>query len=352
MLRLWHGISSSPISSLYGAFGIGAIIAAQISRPFIKFSPLANTNLTENSTITASHIQLQIPYGCGTILATIATIGLFITQYYELTELKKFRQYQQQIKPMIVNQIENSITNTVDVVYFVRVQKIFFQNVIYKNKAIFIMFSQILLLCMVFASGYAFMILNYYLLTFFTKGPAKLEVNVFINVYTLFLCFFIFGRLLSAFVAFKINAFLFYCMVDVAAVISVGLFTLPFFNAKPIPIYIIMPIIGLVYGPLQPAGFMIASELLGNVKSVVVALFCMSNNLGATFSQISTGYLIDNFKPDSDWFLYTDATSIYIVPFLFLFYIVINFTVFIMILMIRKVTRQYIKTNTKYLTAK
>ncbi len=357
MLRLWHGISSSPISSTYGSYGIGAIIAAQLAKPFIKFNPIENVenktaNVTENSTILPSDIQLQIPYGCGTILAAIVTVGLFISQYYELIELKKFKEYRQKMK-LIVSTEETSvkpIKNTTDAIYCMRVQKMFFQNVVYKNKAVFIMFFQILLLCIIFMSVYAFLILNNFLLTFFTKGPAKLEIGLYINIYSLFWFFFIFGRLLSVFVAFKMNAFLFYGLIVVSSFVSVGLFILPFFNSKTIPIYFILATIGLVNGPLQPSGFMIATALLGNVKSIVIALFCTSFNLGAIFSQISAGYIFDNFKPDPDWFLYTDATSVYILPFLLFFYVALNLVVFFISFMIFKFSSKYVQNNTKQIT--
>jgi MFS family permease len=359
ILRLWHGISSSPISGTYGSYGIGAIVAAQLAKPFIKFNPLEShfnetANITGNSTsnstkiILPEEIQLQVPYGCGVILGALVTIGLLVSQYYELKELKNVKLHQNKQQATLIVKEQKTLTKRdapTDKVYLAGVQKIFFLNVLYKNMSVFIIFLQIFLLCIMFISVYAFLILNNFLLTFFTKGPAKLEVSVFISIYTVFWLFFISGRLLSVFIAYKMNSFVFYGTVISLSFVSVGLFVFPFFNSKILPIYFILAFIGLVNGPLQPACFMLASKIIGDVKSVVVALFCTSFNLGAMLSQVSSGYILDNFKPEPDWFLYTDATSIYILPFLLFSYVALNFTVFIISVLIFRFSEKYIKSN-------
>ena len=40
ILKLWDGVSSSPINALHAGFGVGALIALEIAKPVIKFQPL------------------------------------------------------------------------------------------------------------------------------------------------------------------------------------------------------------------------------------------------------------------------------------------------------------------------
>ena len=47
VLKLWDGISSSPINAMHSGYGIGALIAVQLAKPFIKFDPLQSVKDAE-----------------------------------------------------------------------------------------------------------------------------------------------------------------------------------------------------------------------------------------------------------------------------------------------------------------
>ena len=40
VLCLWSGISNSPINGAQAGYGVGALIAVFISKPFVKFNPV------------------------------------------------------------------------------------------------------------------------------------------------------------------------------------------------------------------------------------------------------------------------------------------------------------------------
>jgi hypothetical protein len=75
----------------------------------------------------------------------------------------------------------------------------------------------------------------------------------------------------------------------------------------------------------------------------------MSLIVGGTISQISTGYIFDHFKPKPDWFLYTDASYVCILPFLLLFWISLNLIAFLLSFLIFKFSKNYLERNMQIL---
>ena len=77
-LKTWDGISTSPLNAMHAGYGIGGILAVQISKPFIKFDKM--TPLPESGAngsggepqASAADISIGTPY------IITATIGVAV----------------------------------------------------------------------------------------------------------------------------------------------------------------------------------------------------------------------------------------------------------------------------------
>lgn len=110
ILNLWSGISTSPINAMHAGYGIGAILAVQISKSYIVFSvydsflAAAKTNTStsvgrrETSTTIAANetstswekIDLTVPYRFSGIVAMLLALLFLIAQVYENKVLGAF----------------------------------------------------------------------------------------------------------------------------------------------------------------------------------------------------------------------------------------------------------------------
>ena len=88
--------------------------------------------------------------------------------------------------------------------------------------------------------------------------------------------------------------------------------------------------------PVIPSVYMILKYVMGHVSSVLIALFGIGMAAGAISAQYVTSYLLDEFKPSPNWFNYTDATSVYIIPIIVLVNVFVSFFVLIILIIVFK----------------
>jgi fucose permease len=111
ILSLWSGISHSPINLVHAGYGVGAILAVQLAKPFIKFDPMdkykkmetnniemlrtnettmktSTLDLTISSTLQHSNnIDIRIPYWVSALVALAISLLFLLTQFKELGDL-------------------------------------------------------------------------------------------------------------------------------------------------------------------------------------------------------------------------------------------------------------------------
>jgi hypothetical protein len=158
-------------------------------------------------------------------------------------------------------------------------------------------------------------------------GPAKLNLETFVAIQTLYWSFFIFGRFISAYLAYKIDSVHFLLGALVLNLVVNSLFLVPFFTLSQSFFWICVSMIGFSSGPLIPSGIMVAKQIL-DFNSFLLSLLIVGIGLGGVVSIGTTGLLMDYFKP-TYWFGFTATNSSYIIPhlaffcsfFSFLFYV-------------------------------
>jgi hypothetical protein len=167
----------------------------------------------------------------------------------------------------------------------------------------------------IFNQGY-FTVISRFMLTYLTLGPAKISVDSFVAIQTLFWSFFILGRFGAAYLAYKIDPIKFFVSILVINLAFVSLFLIPALTRSTVFFWIGVSLIGLSSGPITPTGLMIAKQML-EFSSFVLSLFIVGLAFGGIVFQQITGSLLDYYQPSpNDWFGFTDANSSYIIPYL------------------------------------
>ena len=375
ILDIWSGISSSPIIAVHAGYGklsrepniselalaflsifanlkgIGAILAVQIVRPFIKIdtfesqsraeAPIAQINETldsiahpkilqsepmvtllgnETSSLpNKSEIGLKIPYWIAASFSCAIAVLFIIAYSCQIwTQRSLEKKKMKQMKLIRLNDIETEadtkttevaeddetvLTTVIGPASRKRKNRCIrrFHGLIFGDKKLNIKFvrytyAQILLFIFLFMliQGYI-TILTRFMQTYLTKGPARLEKEQFTLAETLFWSFFIFGRFFSSYVAFRMDSCKFFLgLLTMNTLLLVILMTPHFIYSKAF-MFIILPLIGLVSGPLVPGCLMVAKNLL-NFSSFVLSLFIMSMAVGGIIFQQLTGGLLDHIN--------------------------------------------------------
>jgi hypothetical protein len=157
--------------------------------------------------------------------------------------------------------------------------------------------SLFLFLCL-FVSGYM-TVLTRFMLTYLTLGPAKLSLEQFAHLQTLFWLLFIFSRFLVTFLAFKFsaggNCLFFLFLLSFNFFINV-LFLLPVFTKFSLFFWLSISLLGLMSGPLLPQIIVLAKQQIKPFKPFVLALFVASFAFGGIIFQQITGSLLDVLK--------------------------------------------------------
>jgi FHS family Na+ dependent glucose MFS transporter 1 len=340
ILRLWSGISNSPVNAMHSGYGIGAIFAVQILKFYIKFDPLMKIDESvQNSTlnhrnlklITTDDIDLAVPYTFGGLFGIAIVIAFLIAQYFENNALKKYAEKDHSSMPLNEpscvlhdNRVES-------------MQKIIFGKK-FKDSTSFLIVSLIAILIFflfMFANG-TITIVNTFMLTYLTNGPAKFNVAIFIQLQTLYWIFFIFGRLGAAFLGFKMNSLIFFLILVLIELFFIILYCVPFFNSNQTFYWFLIPILGAILGPLVPSCFMVPKYLFKNINAFLLSIFFIGIGFGNMISQYITGVILDKFIIENNLFYYTNPTSTYLIPFIALAFILICTILYLIIIFFYK----------------
>ncbi|RNA38239.1 sodium-dependent glucose transporter 1A-like [Brachionus plicatilis] len=324
ILNLWSGINTSPINAMHAGYGIGAIFATQLAKPFIKFDPYKmNKTDVDDSSVSMDAIDLRWPYWISSLIALLVSL-LFL--YAQLAENKNRHKYEKNRKKLILlGEDLNMDTLSIGTSSSLTQNKLslFFQRLfVGKEKLHYLskkqynrLMLQIFLFFMVFLfnQGY-FTILSRFMITYLTMGPAKLEIEIFIIVQTLFWAFFIIGRFLAAYLAFKLDTVVFFTLILSLNFLINLLFIIPLFTKFSLFFWICIPLLGLCSGPMTPTGIMLAKQLL-DINSFVLSLFIVGLASGGIVFQQVAGAFLDLLDPnEQSWLGFTNANSAYIIP--------------------------------------
>lgn len=336
ILNLWSGINTSPINAMHAGYGIGAIIAIQMSKSYIVFSQYDtlmvkssnSTNLnqvdynsttiqTQGADTQSDKINLKVPYWFAGFFALFITFLFVVAQIYEQKIRKDFDKNRKQLV-LLDNELEqldnNSINSRTSIKLNNFLMRLLFGNRSLQKTALIYLTVQLILIVLVFIFNQGFStVITRFMLTYLVLGPAKFNVEVFVVVQTLFWSFFIFGRFLAAYLAFKIDSMKFYMGILVANLAVNLLFMIPILTSFHLFFWIAISLLGLTSGPMTPTGFMIAKNIL-DVNSLLLSLFIVGLAIGGIlFQQITAGFL-DFFKPSEMLMGFKNPNSSYIIP--------------------------------------
>lgn len=264
VLALWKGITTSPINAMHAGYGIGAIVAVQLSKPFIKFNPSDDQS---NSRLRSQDLALQIPYSVSATIGMLLGLLFVIAQFIEMKNRKLFAEKQKnynkdnQLQPL---KGENDESVTENVNKKSNQKRSFLQNLCfgdrsYKGNALTYQIVQISLLVITFfcIQGYI-TVISRYLLTYLTKGPGNFDVTTYSYLATFYWSVFIVARFLAAIVAFKMSAIVFVFGLLALNMIVCLLFVIPFFTHYSLFFWFGIGFMGLTSGPMQPSSFMVS----------------------------------------------------------------------------------------------
>lgn len=342
-IRLWNGISDSPITLIQAGYGIGALLIVLISKPYVKFNPLtlsqsvssSQNNSSFNMTISnknavSSDIKLQIPYSIAAIIGGCVGLAFVFTYFYEL---KMVTRYSQAKTNVLQDENEDDKKHNVSETNNQRLYKLVFGNIDNKNGETFSAkcIQMILIILLSMLVGAHAIVLGSFMLTYVTTGPAKISLNSYFTLYILFWLFVTISRLITTIVAFRISTLKVYAVIILFNILCSILYILPVLNKNQLFYWFIIPMLALASGPVIPSTLMFAKYLLVNINSAIVALIAFGFASGAIASSYLTGFLLDNFKPNPNWFGYDNSTSIYIIPLIIFISILICFVLFLLL---------------------
>ena len=366
ILNLWSQVSDSPINAMHAGYGVGSIFAIYIARPFISFDPLKNNQtllLLHNSTTTTNelggeellspdtHINLRTPYWCIASVALVIGVLFVVAQYFEHTTSKRYEKnmkililmedfdIQEQSSSVAAAAAASEHDSSMKLSRFnILAQSLLFADKMYRGSALAYMLAQIglFVVLFLFLQGQNTVIIRF-MLTYLTLGPAKLDIDQFVAMQSLFWSFFVVGRLLAAYLAFKTDVVVFFFALLFVDVLLSFMFVVPWLASHVLFFWLAVPMLGLVSGPLLPSGLMIAKSML-NFNSFVLSLFIVGMGVGGVLFQQLTGYLLDTLRPTSTWMGFADASvnSAYVMPILVFAASLFSFLLFIPIYAVYK----------------
>ena len=353
ILKLWDGISSSPINAMHSGYGIGALIAVQLAKPFIKFDPLQSLNDTEEiissnesfiSNVTSNYInsndiKIGIPFAISAIIG-IAIVVLFIIA--QIIELKNAKKVEAKIGSKF--SIDNDKTKDNETRSSSFFQRLLFDKKEYKGKALAYMLVQIFLLALIFfcLQGYI-TVISKFMLTYLTMGPGNFSVEEYAQLQTLYWAVFVLSRFLAAFLAFKMNPIIFVFILFVLNLIFCTFFIIPYFTQIKLFYWVAISALGLFSGPMQPSTFMVAKKFLKNYNSFVISIFMIGHGLGGTFFQQITGNILNSFQSTKNFLGYENFQPANLIAHAFFTPSLISFLVYIPIFVIYKKYSNLIK---------
>ena len=340
IIKLWSGKSKSPINGAQAGYGIGALVAVFISRPFVKFNPPLEINQYNNSfanqTSNSSNILLHVPYSVAGLIGVLVSVAFVVAQYFEFKNTKRFNQSRQaKVQSEETVQLNENKIQLVEIGKLKKLSSLVFNDKIYdaqifKSKLLLTTLSIILAMSI---GGFSIVLVNF-MLPYITKGPAKLTISSFYKIQMLFWIFNTIGRLIASFVAYKLDTLLFFFLLISCNFICILLYAIPYFNTMPKFYFIIIGPLAAFNAPLIPSIFMVINHMMGHVSSVLIAIFGIGLATGAISAQYFTGFLLDEFKPNLNWLNYTDTNSVYIIPFIILANVSVSFILIISLILV------------------
>lgn len=303
-LRTWEGISTSPLNAMHAGYGIGGILAVQISKPFLKFD---KTSISSNSTlpINPNDIEIATPYTISGSIGLFIMVFLFlVAQVIEHRNNNRYKTALVDGERMLKNKIQLSESQDLTQRNHGFLQGLFFGDKHYKGKALAYMTTQIALISIMFffLAGYIAVITKF-MLTYLTKGPANFTVDVYTQLQTVYWALFVCSRFSAAIFAFKLDPLVFLFGLFLANMIICFLFVVPYFTTFPTFYWYGMLLMGITSGPMQPSSYMIAKDILVEYNSFILSVFSIGVGFGALFFQEITGRLLDYFSEPRDNFL-------------------------------------------------
>ncbi len=316
-----------------------------MSKPFVKFNPtFSSINQTQfdnytvsNSTIIqSSDITLHVPYSLAGTSGVVVFILFIIAQYYETKNTKnltlKLDEAKSEEKEELNKKGSNVEMSRLDKISYLLFNDKHHEPAVFTAKVV----ETVLFVILCMTIGGFSIVLGNFMLTFITKGPAKLPLDTFFKIQMLFWIFNVFGRLLASVIAFKLNTLLYFFILILLNFICIFLYTIPYLNSMPVFYWFITIPLATVSGPVIPSTIMVAKHIMKQVSSVLISLFGVGLAIGAISIQYLTGFLLDEFIPDSNLFGYNDATSAYIIPIIILISVSVSFLVYLVLILVYK----------------
>ena len=356
IFRLWSGISESPVNAMHAGYGIGAMIAVQLLKPFLKFNPTEesgldarmsdnstdNTNMTTNNSINfnqtgsinSNDIKLQIPYSIAGLVGVLTIVIFIIAQFFEFSQVKNSRYLTDADEMPLKNRVSNNEEKKVH--FSERIFGRYFKN----RRDLVIISIQLAIIFSLFMAVMAYnMVLTTYMLTYATKGPAKFARDQFLTIQTFFWIIFIVGRFSAALIGFKLNTFYFFTGLVTFNAILVFIYNTKL-NEIQLFYWFMILALGFTNGPLIPSCFAVAKYIFVKTNAFLVSIFCIGLGIGSLLATYATGAILDSFRPSSEWFGYTGANSSYIIPMILLVISVFSVIATVISLVIHKVFKK------------
>lgn len=318
-MKVWEGISTSPLNAMHAGYGIGGILAVQLSKPFIKFNCVPiNGNFSNLSiTLKPEDIIIQTPYFIASTIGVVLVICFIISHLVETRNERRYReklhQNDQEKVALKIAALDSEPKN--DQTF---IKSLFFGDKNYKGKALCYMSVQISLITVIFffLAGYIAIICKF-MLTYLTKGPAQMSVNTYTTIQTLYWAVFVFSRFSTAIFAFNINPIVFIFFLFLANAIVCGLFIVPILTEYSLFFWVGMVLMGFTSGPMQPSSYMVAKKLLVEYNTFTMSVFSIGVALGSIFFQEIAGRLLDYFNEPSNNIFFEYPASV--IAYLFFF---------------------------------
>lgn len=380
ILNLWNGISTSPLNAMHAGYGIGAILAIHIAKPFIAFDPYKNSHLMKtfvnyttpatyyittsytnisntssfNTTSTSlNEVNLQVPYWIAAFLSLGVSIMFFIIQLIENAKRKKYvsLQLQQSILTEDFELDSASISSdrflnyTQSSRFSMFIQKLLFTDRRFSGKTLYVMITLIILfiITFIFNQGY-FTVISRFMFTYLTFGPAKLSVDEFVIVQTLFWIAFIIGRFLVAYITFAVDATKFFFNMLILNLVFNLFFIIPSIASHKIFFCVGVTLLGLSSGPITPTGLMVAKKIL-DFNSFILSLFIVGLAMGGIIFQEVTGALLDSDYSKFPLWGFQNPNASYIIPYIALIGSSCLLVIFVPIYLIQRKWTLDSKTN-------
>jgi hypothetical protein len=178
VLRLWDGISNSPVLAVYSGYGIGSCIGVVLMMKYVKFNPkdsyfdtLNFTNTSINRTLIADDIKLQMPFTIGGVFGVFVVIGFIIINLMRREKnMKLFDKKNTDVNSYLLQEQKTNSANRKQS-KLESFDKILFNSKFTSRKGFFIKMNQLVLLTLLSITLVAYVSINSsYLLPYTTMG--------------------------------------------------------------------------------------------------------------------------------------------------------------------------------------